>query len=59
MNYRFHHLGVACQDLFAERSYYETLGYSQETDVVEDDRMNVKVQFMVWRAEARANSNTR
>lgn len=47
MEAKFHHLGVACQDLDREVRGYESLGYSPEREDFVDPGLGVRGRFMV------------
>jgi len=42
---KFHHLGLACNDLVREKLYLKNIGYYPVSDQIEDKLMNVVVQF--------------
>ncbi len=45
--WRFHHVGLACRDIDAERPGVEALGYTAETGKIVDPIQGVSVQFLI------------
>ena len=43
----FHHVGIACEDISADESYWCALGYRAESQVFTDSLQGVRGQFMV------------
>jgi methylmalonyl-CoA/ethylmalonyl-CoA epimerase len=47
LNLKFHHIGIATNDLYKDIKIYESLGYSQESGIFHDPSQQVKGIFMV------------
>jgi methylmalonyl-CoA/ethylmalonyl-CoA epimerase len=46
-DWRFHHIGVACEDLDSEAASFEQLGYRREGPPFSDPRQGIKGLFLV------------